>query len=160
MPEIKLAGKTYDLEGTTFTERSKWRSKFGAPILSKLGQSAKDMGLVDLIPTIKKNANTHTSSVLETDDGDISIVPSDDTPDPLRMTIKQVLSNNAVVISLVSEMIDTAFEAVCSFSKAIADDRDHINKHCTETEIVMALLAMLRVVYPLEVIFGLMGSIG
>jgi len=43
---------------------------------------------------------------------------------------------------------------------AIADDRDHINKHCTETEVVMALLLMLRVVYPLEVMFGLMGSIG
>jgi hypothetical protein len=125
-----------------------------------LGQSAKDIGLVDLIPVIKKSGGVHASSVLETDDGDISIAPSGDTPDPLRMTVKQVLSNNAVVIALVSEMIDTAFEAVCSFSKAIADDRDHINKHCTETEVVMALLAMLRVVYPLEVIFGLMGSIG
>ncbi len=155
MPEIKLAGKTYDLEGTSFTERSKWRSKFGAPILNKLGQSAKDMGLVDLIPTIKKNAEK-----AEGDIGATETVADANTPDPLRMVIRQTLNHNAVVIQLVSEMIDTAFEAVCSFSKAIADDRDHINKHCTETEVVMALLAMLRVVYPLEVLFGLMGSIG
>ena len=155
MPEIKLAGKTYDLEGTSFTERSKWRSKFGAPILNKLGQSAKDMGLVDLIPTIKKNAEK-----AEGDIGATETAAEANTPDPLRMVIRQTLNHNAVVISLVSEMIDTAFEAVCSFSKAIADDRDHINKHCTETEVVMALLAMLRVVYPLEVLFGLMGSIG
>lgn len=155
MPEIKLAGKTYDLEGTSFTERSKWRSKFGAPILNKLGQSAKDMGLVDLIPTIKKNAEK-----AEGDIGATETAAEANTPDPLRMVIRQTLNHNAVVIALVSEMIDTAFEAVCSFSKAIADDRDHINKHCTETEVVMALLAMLRVVYPLEVIFGLMGSIG
>lgn len=155
MPEIKLAGKTYDLEGTSFTERSKWRSKFGAPILNKLGQSAKDMGLVDLIPTIKKNAEK-----AEGDIGATETAAEANTPDPLRMVIRQTLNHNAVVIALVSEMIDTAFEAVCSFSKAIADDRDHINKHCTETEVVMALLAMLRVVYPLEVLFGLMGSIG
>lgn len=155
MPEIKLAGKTYDLEGTSFTERSKWRSKFGAPILNKLGQSAKDMGLVDLIPTIKKNAEKAEGDIVATE-----TVAEANTPDPLRMVIRQTLNHNAVVIALVSEMIDTAFEAVCSFSKAIADDRDHINKHCTETEVVMALLAMLRVVYPLEVLFGLMGSIG
>lgn len=155
MPDIKLAGKTYDLEGTSFTERSKWRSKFGAPILNKLGQSAKDMGLVDLIPTIKKNAEK-----AEGDIGATETVAEANKPDPLRMVIRQTLNHNAVVIALVSEMIDTAFEAVCSFSKAIADDRDHINKHCTETEVVMALLAMLRVVYPLEVLFGLMGSIG
>lgn len=148
MPEIKLAGKTYDLEGTTFTERSKWRNKYARPIIEKLGGSLKDLGLVDLIPKAKTEAGAEGEA------------QNGEKPDVLYAVLRQSLNNSSVVIALVSDMIDTAFEAVCSYSKAIADDRDHINKHCTETEVVMALLLMLRVVYPLEVMFGLMGSIG
>jgi len=153
---VSVAGKNYTISSLSFFERSKWRSAHGTPILKKIGVALREVGIYDALPDAAALSATLELDERESDETKPSKKGGDVFVQGMYGAIRAAIGRADLMVTVISEMLDAAFDAVVAFSPDLRADKDHINKHCTEQEIIDALVAMLKAVFPLGQLLGLL----